>query len=506
VPTDFCLNPYWFYRNVDMHFLPQDKSSCNHLGWKVSPDKLCVTGIPISPEFSKSKDRSYLKKRWQIEDNLFTILIMGGGEGLGPIKEVVFALEKVSLPLQALVVTGINRKLKKNLCKISQELNFPLKVLGYVREIDELMEISDLLITKPGGLTCAEALSKGIPIVILDSITGQEMRNKKLLLEKGLAFSLDSPDQVVSLVRGCINDGFNRELWRKRAKELSRPQASKEIVHKIMKMLKNKEIFHKRISLRINFKKVGGGDVTKIERKILGKKKNENSKKEGKEKMKLFRKRSRFYISILVIGMLYLLFTEIPLAQAMQPTQEQLQSEIEKLKVEITQLKERVAKLEAEIQALKRKPTVEVPPLKKGQIPLNKVFRKIPGWKVTLTSYERLEGGGIQFNFVIENLQEKPANFSFGNWKSGIGGRWISSGAYILDDKTSKYHEHRLSPKDQVTLIPNMPVEGHITFTQSGLSEAKVIVFYFGFTGQDIEAGGRWNDSGTLYVGPIKLR
>ena len=110
------------------------------------------------------------------------------------------------------------------------------------------MEISDLLITKPGGLTCAEALSKGIPMAILDSITGQEMRNKKLLLEKGLAFSLDSPDRVVFLIRNCINDGFNKELWRKKTNELSRPQASKEIVRKIMKILKNKEIHHNLLS------------------------------------------------------------------------------------------------------------------------------------------------------------------------------------------------------------------------------------------------------------------
>jgi len=248
VPTDFYLNPYWFYKNVDMYFLPQDKFSCNHLRWRVSPDKLCVTGIPILPEFSKSKDRSYLKKKWQIKKNLFTILIMGGGEGLGPIEDTVLALAKTSLPIQILVVTGTNRKLKKKLDRISQNIKLPLKVLGYVRQIDELLEISDLLITKPGGLTCAEALSKGLPMIILDSITGQEMRNKKLLLEKGLAFGLDNIDQVVSLVYNCINDGFNRELWRKKAKELSRPQASKEIVRKIMKMLKNKEIHHNLLS------------------------------------------------------------------------------------------------------------------------------------------------------------------------------------------------------------------------------------------------------------------
>jgi len=237
VPTDFYLNPYWFYKNVDMYFLPQDNLESNHLRWKVSPDRLYVTGIPILPEFSKPKNRSYLKKKWQVDENLFTILIMGGGEGLGPIKETVLALAKNSLPIQILVVTGTNRKLKKKLDRISQNIKLSLKVLGYIRQIDELMEISDLLITKPGGLTCAEALSKGLPIMALDSITGQERKNKELLLEKGLAFSLDSPGQLVSLVRNCINDGFNRDLWRKKAKEFARLNSSQEIVREIVEIL-----------------------------------------------------------------------------------------------------------------------------------------------------------------------------------------------------------------------------------------------------------------------------
>jgi len=240
VPTDFYLNPYWFYKNVNMYFLPQNNSSFNYLKQKIPRDKLQITGIPISPEFLKSKDRFYLRNKWQVKEDLFTILIMGGGQGWGALEEIVLALGKTLLPLQVLVVTGTNRSLKRNLCKIGSKLNFPFKVWGYVKEIDELMEISDLLITKPGGLTTAEALSKGLPMGIMDSIAGQERRNKKLLLEKALAFNLDSPEDVVSLVRRCIDSGFNRKLWEKRAKELARPYASQKIVHRIMKMLKDK--------------------------------------------------------------------------------------------------------------------------------------------------------------------------------------------------------------------------------------------------------------------------
>jgi len=121
-----------------------------------------------------------------------------------------------------------------------------------------------------------------------------------------------------------------------------------------------------------------------------------------------------------------------------------------------------------------------------------------------LTSYERLEGGGIKFNFVIENTQNKPADFCF--YHDSRGGR--DCYGYILDNRTNKYFlddSSQMAPSDDVTLIPNMPVEGYMSFPHSELAEAKVIVFYFGFRGRDITAG-RWNYSGTIDVGPIKLR
>lgn len=242
VPTDFYLNPYWFYKNVDMYFLPQNSLSFERLKRKISVEKLQVTGIPVSLEFLKSKDKLYLRNKWKIRDDLFTILIMGGGQGLGDMKEIVLALQEVSFPIQVVVVTGTNRSLKRNLSKLSFKLNFPFRVLGYVREIDELMEISDLLITKPGGLTTAEALSKGLPMIVMDSIAGQERRNKKLLLEKGLAFDLEDPKYLIALLEKFMDGGFDRKIWSSRAKELARPQASREIVNKIMEMLREKGV------------------------------------------------------------------------------------------------------------------------------------------------------------------------------------------------------------------------------------------------------------------------
>jgi len=238
VPTDFYLNPYWFYKNVDIYFLPYGNSNSDYIKRRIPSHKLHVSGIPISPEFSKLKDRNYLRKKWKLKEDLFTILIMGGGQGLGAIEDVVLALKESPFPLQVIVVTGTNRKLKKSLCRIAPKLNFPFKVWGYVREIDELMETSDILITKPGGLTTAEALSKALPMIVVDSITGQERRNKRLLLEKGLAFKLDSMKDVVPVIHRFLSNGFSREIWREKVKDIARPASSQDIAGKIVSMCK----------------------------------------------------------------------------------------------------------------------------------------------------------------------------------------------------------------------------------------------------------------------------
>jgi len=240
VPTDFYLNPYWFYKNVDMYFLPKNNLDFEYLKQKIPHHKLQVSGIPISPEFSKSKDKNYLKKKWQLKENLFTVLVMGGGQGLGAIDNIVLALKKSSLPLQVIVVTGTNKKLRENLFKLKSKLDFPFKVCGYVNQVDELMEVSDLLISKPGGLTTAEALSKALPMIIVDSITGQERRNKKLLLEKNLALSLNNTKDLASALNKFINDDFDKNLWRKQVKDIARPNSSRKIVRKIVSMIEER--------------------------------------------------------------------------------------------------------------------------------------------------------------------------------------------------------------------------------------------------------------------------
>jgi len=237
VPTDFCIHPYWFYENVDIYFLPYEGLEKKLVEKGIDPKKIKITGIPTSLNFSKSHNSKELKRKWKLKEDLFTIFLLGGGRGVGSLRKIILTLDKSNLPIQILVVTGTNRRLRKKIQKIQSKVNFPLTVLGYTRQIDELMEISDLLISKPGGLTTAEALAKEIPMGILDSQGGPERRNEEFLLEKEIAFELNSREDIIYLIRNLMDSSFDLENWRKRARKLAHPEAAEKITQTVMESL-----------------------------------------------------------------------------------------------------------------------------------------------------------------------------------------------------------------------------------------------------------------------------
>ena len=240
VPTDYSLHPYWTYNNVDVYFLAHEGMRDGLRKKGISQAKVQVCGIPISPIFSEDTDKEELKNKWQIRHDLFTILLMGGGQGMGPLRRTVDALNGLGLPIQLLIVTGTNDGLKKELQEIESELSIPSKILGYTKKIDELMEISDLLMSKPGGLTITEALVKDLPLGILDSLAGQERKNQEFLLKKKIAFNLQREKEMVSLIQRFLDGSFDFENWQARARELVKPKAALDIARRIVELANEK--------------------------------------------------------------------------------------------------------------------------------------------------------------------------------------------------------------------------------------------------------------------------
>lgn len=234
VITDYIAHCYWLYEQVDFYAIPHETSRRDLIRKGIAERKIRITGIPIDPKFGREEDRNRVVERVNLNPNLPTVLIMGGGQGLGPLEEIVCSLDALTLSFQMIIVTGLNKSLERNLKKREGEITKPVHIVGYVDIVEKLMEISDIIVTKPGGLTIAESLGKGLAIVIADCLPGQEEKNCQFLVEEGAAIKVDEGKGVAATVGELLNDPHQLSSLQNKARELSTPNASSEIAKIIL--------------------------------------------------------------------------------------------------------------------------------------------------------------------------------------------------------------------------------------------------------------------------------
>lgn len=234
VLTDYAPHSYWINEGVDYYIVPSSESKDRFVKKGVDPDKIKVYGIPIRPKFADQLDKGPIAAKLGLDANIPTVLIMGGGQGLGPIQVAVKSLMRIEKELQMLVITGINKKLGKWLAKVAP--GSPKKIIyhEYVNNVDELMEVSTLIISKTGGLTTSECLAKGLPMVIVNPLPGQEMRNTDFLLEKGIAIRIDKTSDIGEEVEILLNSPERLAAMRQAAFEHSKPHAAIDIARLIL--------------------------------------------------------------------------------------------------------------------------------------------------------------------------------------------------------------------------------------------------------------------------------
>ena len=223
--TDFRMHSFWYSGQTDMFCagFAETKSDLTRK-WKVAPDRVHVTGIPIHGKFYAIKNKYEICGRRGLEKDLFTVLITGGGFGVGPIIGLVKNIVELGLRIQVLIVCGHNKKLLDEISALTtnnqQGRSLPspaagkqrrakppqgglttiLKPFGFIDYVDELMEVSDLGITKAGGLICSESVAKGLPLIIIAPIPGQESRNCRMLLKNRAAFKIKRPRELKKII------------------------------------------------------------------------------------------------------------------------------------------------------------------------------------------------------------------------------------------------------------------------------------------------------------------
>jgi processive 1,2-diacylglycerol beta-glucosyltransferase len=188
-----------------------------------------VMGIPIEPVFSKSLDRPKIFKETGLRDDLFTILAIGGGFGVGPIEGIVKVIAGIPRELQTVVVCGHNEELVRKIQSLRDEHKINIKVLGFIDNVYEYMDISDVLISKSGGITVSESLAKEIPLIVISPILGQETGNCAFLVRNNAAIKVDKLDDLKAALEGVITDPVKLDKMKEAIKKIGKPYAAYDV-------------------------------------------------------------------------------------------------------------------------------------------------------------------------------------------------------------------------------------------------------------------------------------
>lgn len=229
VLTDYIPHSYWVFDSVDYYITPSNEVSQRLIKKGVPFNKVRPLGIPFDPKFNITISRRAVMQKLNLDEHLPTLLIMGGGQGLGPIKTIVKSLEKVKEGFQEIIVAGVNRKLYKSLKKKIKKYKKNILLLGFVDNINELMVISNIIITKPGGVTTSEALAKNIPMIIVKPIPGQEVNNAAYLTQNEAAIKIDKPGKINFVIEDLLRDRRKLKHLGEAAGRIAKPDASLDI-------------------------------------------------------------------------------------------------------------------------------------------------------------------------------------------------------------------------------------------------------------------------------------
>jgi processive 1,2-diacylglycerol beta-glucosyltransferase len=194
-----------------------------------------VTGIPIMPGFGLPLDRKRCAALFGLDPGRTTILLMGGGAGLGSMDAIAERLLALDADFQLIVLAGRNIEALAALRKLALRYPHRLFAQGYTNRVERLMACADLAITKPGGLTTSECLAMGLPMIVNSPIPGQEERNADFLLEQGAALKAFDAVTLEFRVRQLLADSGKLADMRAKAGALGRPLAARRVLDTMLR-------------------------------------------------------------------------------------------------------------------------------------------------------------------------------------------------------------------------------------------------------------------------------
>ena len=205
VITDYTVHSQWIHEGVDLYIVGCKDVHKDLLDRGIDASRIQTTGIPVNTGFEMDLDRQAIIKKLELQPNVPTILIMCGAFGVfKDIKAICEFYANIEMPVQSIIVCGKDEKLYKSLNEVVKNAKNTMKIYGFINNVEELMAASDVIITKAGGLTVSESLSKQLPLVIYKPIPGQEEKNALFLVKNECALIANNQIEIKEITHNIL--------------------------------------------------------------------------------------------------------------------------------------------------------------------------------------------------------------------------------------------------------------------------------------------------------------
>lgn len=233
IVTDFTVHPFWESTELDYYVIPDSLLTYQMNKKGIPKEKLLPFGIPIRQAFASKLDKAEARRRLGIGDKR-TLLVMMGSMGYGNIYDSLLEMDAFDADFQMMVVCGSNEKLFGFIN--DQAWQKAVYGYGFVNNVDLMMDASDVIVTKPGGLTTSEAFAKGLPMIAMNPIPGQEDKNLAFLVNNGAAIAVNSEYTISEALYQLLNEEWRVELMRESVRHIGKPDATARLYDFIMSL------------------------------------------------------------------------------------------------------------------------------------------------------------------------------------------------------------------------------------------------------------------------------
>ncbi len=237
IVTDFAVHAFWMHDNIEAYCVATDAIRDAMVARGIDPARINVCGIPVDPRFARTDEATeVLRERLGLPADRSIALMMGGGLGFGPLERMLLAMQNVGAQIAAVVIAGRNARVERRVVAAAEGVGYPVRVLRFVENVYDYMHAADALVTKPGGLSTAEALAAQVPLVLSKPLPGQEERNVRVLTDWGAAARARSVEELPGVLMSVLTDSRRRKRMIAAARRYGRPDAARDAAKLIARL------------------------------------------------------------------------------------------------------------------------------------------------------------------------------------------------------------------------------------------------------------------------------